>query len=201
MVAHAPAFAVRRRTLAAASGASALLAAGCAGVPVATVARLAAFRPETLLDADPADLRAGLNADARLRPKPGQAPQLAVAVRPAEPGTFAPLDRSIALQVDDGDPVRLGLAPARPGRQWLLYRLDAQGVVALQEVQELLRAARSAKPKPHRGSLTINVRHDGVGGAAPELRDTRLETWLRVTAADGFFKLWEGRLADAGGSR
>lgn len=193
------AFAARRRALAAAGGATALLAAGCAGVPLSTMAKLAAFRPETLLDADPAELRAALNADARLRPQTGQAPQLTVAIRPAESGTFPPLDRSIALHVDAGDAVRLGLAPARPGRQWLLYRLDAQGVAAVREVQELMRAARNAKPKPHRGSLTVNVRHEGVGGVAPELRDTRLETWLRVTTADGFVKLWEGRLADAGG--
>lgn len=199
MAAQRPAFAARRRALASAAGATALLAAGCAGVPIATVAKLAAFRPETLLDADPAELRAALGADAKLRPRTGQAPQLTLAVRPAESGTFPPLDRSIALHVDDGDAVRLGLAPARPGRQWLLYRLDAQGVAALREVQELMRAARNAKPKPHRGSLTVNVRLEGVGGVAPELRDTRLETWLRVTTADGFFKLWEGRLGDAEG--
>jgi hypothetical protein len=176
----------------------AALLAGCAGIPLSTVARMATFKPETLLDADPAELRVALDFDARMRAVFAQVPELLVSVKPADAGTFVPIDRNIPFGLDDGDPAKLGLAPARPGRQWLVYRLDPRGATALREVQQLMRALRDAKPKPHRGVLRIEVKLDGVGDAFPELHDTHLESWLRITAADGFFKLWSGRVGDTG---
>ena len=63
------------------------------------------------------------------------------------------------------------------------------------ELQQKLRDMRAAKQK---GSLAIGVRIEGIAEAVPQYATTRIETWMRVAAADGFFELWSGRIADAG---
>jgi hypothetical protein len=183
-----------RALLAAAVVAVAASVAGCAGVPLATVAQLAMKGQGYLADADPAQVRIALDVDARIKAAALKPPSLNLVLKPEGGDAGAAFTRDIALVPDAADATRLTLPAAGAGRGWLIYGFDAAGARQMAELQQRLREMRSAKQK---GSLAISVKLDGVEEAFPQFATTELATWMRVATADGFFKLWSGRIADA----
>jgi hypothetical protein len=183
-----------RALLAASVVAVAASVAGCAGVPLATVAQLAMKGQGYLADADPAQVRIALDVDARIKAAAIKPPSLNLVLKPEGADAGATFTRDIALVPDATDSTRLALPAAGAGRGWLVYGFDAAGARQMAELQQRLREMRSAKQK---GSLAISVKVDGVEEAFPQFAATELATWMRVAAADGFFKLWSGRIADA----
>lgn len=183
----------RRLLLLALLPAAAALVAGCAGVPLTTTARLLAKGSDYLAGADPVQLRVALDVDARIKAAVATPPLLRLVLK--ADGAAPDFVREIPLVADATEPAQLGLPAAAPGRGWMVWRLDADGARQMAELQQKLRDMRAAKQK---GSLAIGVRIEGIAEAVPQYATTRIETWMRVAAADGFFELWSGRIADAG---
>lgn len=182
------------RYLAAALLAAAALLSGCAGVPLTTSARMLAKGNDYVIRADPGELRIALNVDERIRAAATALPMLHLVVRTDAANPAPDFVRDIPLVAETADPGSLGLPATGAGRAWLAYRLDAAGARQMAELQQKLAAMRAGRQK---GTLAIGVRIDGVAEAVPQYATTRIETWMRVTAADGFFELWSGRIADA----
>ena len=107
-----------RRRFALAAGTLAL--AGCAGVPVTTVARLATKGPDYLLDAQPLDLRVGLDVDERLKASATKSPVLVAVLRSGDGPPV--LERNIPLVVDTTPSDLQGLPSAGARRAWALAR-------------------------------------------------------------------------------
>ena len=180
--------------LAAALAASATLLAGCAGVPLTTSARMLAKGNDYVIRADPAQLRIALDVDERIKAAAAAPPMLHLVVRTDSAHPAPDFVRDIPLVADRADPVQLGLPAVGAGRAWMVYALDAAGARQMAELQQRLAAMRAGKQK---GTLAIGVRIDGVAETVPQYATTRIATWMRVAAADGFFELWSGRIADA----
>ena len=179
-----------RRRFALAAGTLAL--AGCAGVPVTTVARLATKGPDYLLDAQPLDLRVGLDVDERLKAAATKSPVLVAVLRSGDGPPV--LERNIPLVVDTTPSDLQGLPSAGARRAWLVWRVEPAGASEFAEVQQRLRAMRSAKQK---GSLGLGVKLDGIAEGFPQYTDTEVAIWMRIAPADGYYKMWSGRIADA----
>jgi hypothetical protein len=173
---------------------AALALAGCAGVPLGTMARLAAKGPDYFVDAKPAEMRVALDVDARMKSAAIKAPVLKVVLKTegGEPGSG--IVRDIPLVRDAADATLLRLPPPQAGHVWLVYGLDAAGARQMSEIQQRLRDLRAAKQK---GSLGVGVEVDGLAEAFPQFATTELATWMQVADRDGFYKLWSGRIADA----
>ncbi|MFO1314081.1 MAG: hypothetical protein U1F58_00625 [Burkholderiales bacterium] len=168
--------------------------AGCAGVPLTTSARMLAKGNDYVIRADPAQLRIALNVDERIKAAAVAPPALHLVVRTDSAHPAPDFVRDIPLVPETADTAQLGLPAAGAGRAWMIYALDPAGARQMAELQQRLSAMRAGKQK---GTLAIGVRIDGVAEAVPQYATTRIETWMRVAAADGFFELWSGRIADA----
>jgi hypothetical protein len=184
----------RSRFLAAALLAASAFLAGCAGVPLSTSARMLAKGNDYVIGAYPAQLRIALNVDERIRAAATAPPMLHLVVRTDAAHPAPDFVRDIPLVASSGDAKELGLPTAGAGRAWMAYQLDAAGARQMAELQQKLAAMRAGRQK---GTLAIGVRIDGVAEAVPQYATTRIETWMRVATADGFFELWSGRIADA----
>ncbi|MFO1414947.1 MAG: hypothetical protein U1F10_13755 [Burkholderiales bacterium] len=174
----------------------ALALAGCAGVPVTTMARLATKGPDYLLDAQPLELRVALDVDERIKAAATQSPVLVVVLRSADRDAPPVLERNIPLAVDTAPSARQGLPAAGAHRGWLVWRVDPAGARQFAEVQQRLRDMRAAKEK---GSLGLGVKLDGLAQAFPQFMSTEVATWMLIRPEDGYYKMWSGRIADAAG--
>lgn len=180
-----------RRRLVLAAGSLALSA--CGGVPIATVARLATKGPDYLLDAQPLDIRVALDVDERIKAAATQPPVLVAVLKAAD--TQAPvLERNIPLANDANPADLMGLPSPGAHRNWLVWRIDRAGAAQFAEVQQRLRDMRAAKQK---GSLGLGVKLDGIAEAFPQFMSTEVGVWMLVRPADGYYKMWSGRIADA----
>jgi hypothetical protein len=132
-----------RRGLLAAAGALSL--AGCMSIPVSTLWRLRSFDIDDLLALNPADLRAAVLSDPRVR--------------------FAYVDLNITLQLkaqaEERTVIRLDalqkgdarLERAADNRRWTIFALDAAGIAAFDRLRQGLARARGQSG----GSLTLGV--------------------------------------------
>jgi len=179
----------RRRALVAAAGVVAL--AGCAGVPLRTVARLRTVRPDDLLAADAREFGVALELDARVKSASGRAPVVDMALRPIDEGAFRPLVLVLECVVDTAAPRELGLRAARPGRHWLVYRLAEDSARDLAVAQATMRDARDRKS---RGTLSVGVRNDWIAEVHPIAVGSEASTWVRVKRSEGYSELWSGRI-------
>jgi hypothetical protein len=184
-------FRVRRRAVLVALG---LALAGCAGVPVTTVARLATKGPDYLLDAQPLDLRVALDVDERIRAAATKPPVLVVVLKSADSDAAPVVERNIPLAVDTAPAAGQGLPPAGAHRGWLVWRVDPAGARQFAEVQQRLRDMRAAKQK---GSLGLGIKLDGIAEAFPQYMSTEIATWMLIRPEDGYYKMWSGRIVDA----
>lgn len=174
--------------------AAALAVTGCAGVPIATMARLAVKGPEYFVDAKPAEMRVALDVDARMGSAVVKPPVLKVVLKTEGGEPASGIVRDIPLVPERADATLLKLPPPQAGHVWLVYGLDPAGARQMSEIQQRLRDLRAAKQK---GSLGVGVEVDGLAETFPQFATTELATWMQVATGDGFFKLWSGRIADA----
>lgn len=181
-----------RRRIGLAAGALALSA--CAGVPVATVARLATKGPDYLLDAQPLDIRVALDVDERIKSVATQPPILLVVLKTGDADAPPVLERNIPLATDAVAADMQGLPAAGAQRNWLVWRVDPAGARQFSEVQQRLRDMRAAKQK---GSLGLGVKLDGIAEAFPQYKSSETAVWMLIRPADGYYKMWSGRIADA----
>lgn len=188
-VAGRPAFGRCRRALVVAGGLAALGA--CAGVPLRTMARLRAIRPEELLTTDVREFGVALDVDARVKPATGRSPTVDVALQPVDDGAFRPVVHALACEPEPTSAHDLGLPARRSGRHWLVYRLSEASARDLGQVQAAIRDARDRK---RRGTLSIGVRNDWIAEVHPLAVGSEASTWMRIRRSDGFFELWTGRV-------
>lgn len=171
-----------------------LVLSACAGVPLSTMAKMATFKGEQLIDVEPAQFYVALNVDARIQPSTTRTPKFQISIKPKDEKGFDPVEMEIPFQLVAVDPAKMGLDPAQPGKKWLLYGFGSEGIKELKAVQDKFRAIRADKNRPKGGHLALGVSQDWVGEMYPQYKNTYLESWLRLNPKDGFFKLWSGRV-------
>ncbi len=181
-----------RRRMGLTVGALALTA--CAGVPISTVARLSTKGPDYLLDAQPVDLRVALEVDERIKAAATQPPVLVAVLKSGDADATPVLERNIPLAADAAAADLLGLPAPGARRNWLVWRVDPAGARQFAEVQQRLRDMRAAKQK---GSLGLGVKLDGIAEAFPQFMSTEIAVWMLIRPADGYYKMWSGRIAEA----
>jgi len=179
----------RRCALLATAGAIAL--AGCAGVPLRTLAQLRTVRPDDLLAAGAREFGVALELDARVKTAAGRVPVVDLALRPVDEAAFQPVILVLACAAEPASPRELGLRAARPGRHWLVYRLAEDSARDLAVAQATIRDARD---RNLRGTLTVGVRTDWIAEVYPVAVGSEASTWVRMKRSEGFFELWSGRL-------
>lgn len=184
----------RRHLLAAAGALPVVMLAGCGGVPLSALPRLARL-PQLLLEADPAEFALALQMDMRMVPPPGEVPWLILQVRPSAGSRVEPLDRRLALQQAVARATPVGLAAAPAGRRWLLYTLPPATQVELSRLQALARTLRADAQGKGGGTLSVGIEQAALASPDPALAETRWDTWLQTRQADGFFEVWSGTLA------
>jgi hypothetical protein len=180
---------LRRRTLVAAGGG--VLLAGCAGVPLSTMARLRRVGPDDLLAADARDFAVALEVDAKVKPASGRGPVVDLSLDPVEAGAFPQVAYVLACDPALPLPREFGLREAKPGRHWLAYRLTDAAARDVASAQQVIREVRAAK---QRGRMSLSVRLDWIADVYPQVRGTEASTWVRLRRADGFVELWAGRV-------
>ena len=176
--------------------ASCLFIGGCSGVPIKTMAYFANIGPR-LMDADPAALSVAILHDNRLPLSPDAAPELQIRIEPRVAGAFPAVDEKMRMQPSSLSPPRAGLPTAASGLQWRLYVLSPAQAERVARIQaDFLALKAKAAEKNSGGSLSIGV---GMAGLVPcagaERYDSlALESWMRMSIADGFIKIWAGRM-------
>lgn len=170
----------------------ALVLAACSGIPLTSMPKLVALRG-TLLEANPAEFRVAIQADARLTPPQGSAPVLHMDIKPREEGQFPRIQKLLAMEAGDWSPVLVGLKPAGAGRRWFIYGFTAGSAEELRKVQDQFRAIKAAGKG---GSLSLGIAQENVAARNPELGGTKWESWIQVARKDGFFELWSGTLGE-----
>ena len=166
--------------------------AACSGIPLMSMPKLIALQGK-LLEANPEEFMIAIHADARLAPRPGSSPVLNIDIKPDAEGDFPRVKRMLGMQAADWSPRHTGLAPSGQGRKWLVYSFTPESAAELRQIQT---AFRNLKGKAKGGSVTLGISQESVAARNPELGNTKWESWLQATKADGFFQLWSGTLGE-----
>lgn len=174
------------------------LLAACAGIPMGAVPRLFRLQKQ-LLELDPAELMLAIQLDARLAPRTDAVPVLEIAIRPAEPGAFEPIERKLPMRLDRFTTARSGLRAPTPNREWLVYSLTEGSQAELRQVQlrfQRLRDERAAGRAGRGGSVSIGIAQHGLAPEDPVWAASRWDTWLQTSRAEGFWELWSGTVGE-----
>lgn len=171
--------------------ASAAALAGCGGIPLTSLPRLAQLSGQ-LLEADPAQFMVALQVDARVVPPPGAVPHLLIQLKPKVEGAFPPVDRKLPLALTTSASATAGLEAPGAGRRWLIYSLPPATQAELRQVQTMVRQARTQPGYQGGGSLSLGVEQKDLAVTDPALARTRWSTWMQVKQSDGFFEVWSG---------
>lgn len=172
---------------------SAALMAGCGGIPLRSLPRLARLSKQ-LLDADPAEFGIAVQLDVRMAPPPQAHPWLLLKLTPRKAGSFDPVDARLPLRAGPPSGGLQGLDPAPRGRRWLVYSLPPETQAELRRVQAQIRQARPSPGEDRGGSLSIGIEQNDLATAMadPALVNTSWQTWVQTHRSEGFFMLWEG---------
>lgn len=176
----------------------ATLVAACGGIPLRSVPQLISLQGK-LLDAKPEEFMLAIQADTRLSPRPDQVPVLRLSIKPKEPGAFEAVDKELPMRLSMLQTGLGGLTDAPPGRRWFLYSFSPESQAELTKFQEYFKRVRDeqkAKGSGGGGSVSIGISQEGMAARDPALANTKWESWLRVSRADGFFELWTGTIAE-----
>ena len=185
---HRTALAWTRRSLLLSTAA---LLTACGGIPLSAIPRLTQLSGQ-LLEANPAHFMVAVQADARIAPPPGAAPQLLIQLKPKVAGAFEPVDRKLPLTLTTSSVATLGLDAPGPGRRWLVYSLPPATQAELQRVQATVKQAQAQPGYQRGGSLSIGIEQKDLAMTDPALDHTRWSTWIQVRQSEGFFEMWDG---------
>lgn len=171
------------------------LLAACAGVPLMAVPRLIRLQSR-LLDLDPGELMVAIQLDARLAPPVSAVPSLQIAIRPAEPGAFEAVERSLPMRLERVSTNDLGLRAPSAQRHWLLYSLPPASQAELRQIQSTLRRIRAEREGRSGGSLSLGISQEGMAPDDAAWAASRWETWLRASRTEGFWEVWSGSVGE-----
>lgn len=165
------------------------------GIPLSSVPRLYRLQSQ-LMELDPAQLQVAVQVDARLVPPAHAVPTLKIQIRPAKAGAFEEIDRSLPLSFESGAATPAGLKPPGTQRRWMVYGMPPASQAELRQIQERFRRLRAQGSSTGGGSLSLGLEQKGLAPNDPAWRDTRWETWLQTSKAEGYFEVWSGTVAD-----
>ncbi len=168
-----------------------LFLVACGGIPLRSLPRLMQLSDQ-LLDARPAEFRVALQVDARFNPPAQAVPRLTIQLTPKVAGAFEPVNKRLPMQRAPAAVAPQGLAPAAPGRQWLVYSFPVETQLELARVQATVRRAQAQPGYQKGGRLSLGIEQTALALDAPALANTPWQTWLQVREADGYFEVWSG---------
>ncbi len=171
----------------------------CAGIPLSTMVRFARFDHESLLRLDPASLIVAIQTDAQVQAIERSPTTFELRITPRDPSQWPALERALPMRIIPlGPEHRLG--PPSAGRHWLLFGFDAESAQQLREIQaqfrQLQTEASQGTRKSSGGSVGVGIGQAWLAEHYPQLRERKVETWLRLDRQEGFFKLWAGTVGD-----
>jgi hypothetical protein len=166
--------------------------AACGGIPILSIPKLIALQGK-LIDANPEEFMVAIQADARVAPPAGSSPVLSIDIKPKAESDFPRVQRLLDMQATEWSPRHKGLAPAATGRKWLVYAFTPESAAELRRMQKTF---RDLKGKSQGGSVTLGISQESIAARSPGLANTKWESWLQASRADGFFELWSGKLGD-----
>lgn len=173
----------------------AAMLAACGGIPLRSVPKLYALQSQ-LLDANPADFMVAIQADSRLTPPAGSAPVLSLLIKPTNEGAFPVIDKKLAMRSSPWSAGMKGLEAAPSNRRWLVYSFTPESQAELSRIQATFKRIKEEQKGKGGGSVQIGIAQENVAARNPELSNTKWESWLQTSKADGFFELWSGSLGD-----
>jgi hypothetical protein len=166
--------------------------AGCSGIPLTSLPDLLRFQ-NSLLDLNPAECMFAVQMDRKMTPPPDAAPMLQLVIQPSEAGAFEPINKELPMRVSIATTNALGL-PAPPAhRLWLVYSLAPESQAELSQIQNDF---KRMKNRNSGGSLSLGIEQTGIATKDPALANSRWESWLQLSAKEGFFELWSGTVGD-----
>jgi hypothetical protein len=168
------------------------LLVGCSGIPLASLPNLFRFQ-NSLLDLDPAEFMLAVQVDSKMVPPPDAVPMFQLSIQPAEAGGFEPVHKELPMRITVAASDTLGLPAPSPDRRWLIYSLAPESQIELSEIQNDFKRMQNRKSG---GSLSMGIKQEGIATEDPALADSRWESWLQISAEEGFFELWSGTLGD-----
>jgi hypothetical protein len=172
-----------------------LVLSACGGIPLRSVPKLYALQSQ-LLDANPADFMVAIQADSRLTPPTGSAPVLSLVIKPTEAGAFESVDKKLAMRSSPWSANLKGLEASPPNRRWLVYSFTPESQAELSRIQAQFKRVKEERKGKSGGTVQIGIAQENVAAKNPELANTKWESWLQTSKADGFFELWTGTLGE-----
>lgn len=166
---------------------SVLLLGACATVPLKTAWKMRKVTPETLLEAEPGEVRAAVQLDRR-----SELDVSNTTVDMVFQGKEGP-DKEFAIplrSLTKGESVHVELPDAPPGRYWMLLGFTPEGRDRMVEVQ---RIAREELDRYSGMSFGIAARF-GEEDSPPGLPADPVQFWIRLTPELGFLKVFDGRI-------
>lgn len=174
--------------------------AGCSGIPLTSLPNLFRFQ-NSLLDLNPAEFMMAVQVDSKMVPPPDAVPMLQLSIQPSESGAFEPVNKELPMRVSVTASDTLGLSAPAEHRRWLIYSLAPESQAELSQIQNDFKRMQNRKSG---GSLSLGIKQEGIAAKDPALADSRWESWLQISAEEGFFELWSGTVGDLlqqGGNR
>jgi hypothetical protein len=168
--------------------------AGCSGVPLWTMARMATINPGDIITGDASQYVLAVNVDAGVNANltSTDVPRIDIESFTNVPGDWAPFSGVLEFERVQEAPASLGLAAPTQGRRWIIYRLSAAGkakhAAFLQYIDEFRK-----RPNPKGGGrMQFGLELDFAATILRESKDQNVDLWLRLKTRDGFFRLWSG---------
>jgi hypothetical protein len=165
----------------------ALFLGACASVPLKTAWKLRKLTPETLLEIEPADVRAAVELDRRIDLDVSRTSLSVTFV--AKEGT----DKQLAIPLRSlatGDRVAPELPEAPPGRYWTILELTTEGRDRMVEVQEIARDHLDEY-----SGMTFQIEAGFGDEVSPEVVSAYpVQFWVLLTPEMGYVKLFDARL-------
>lgn len=172
-----------------------IVAAACGGIPLRSMPRLMRLK-DAIFEMDPAEFMFAIQVDERMTPPAGSAPVLHLAIKPARPDGFEPIERALPMQFTQGTAGVMNLAPAPTGRRWMLYSFPPASQAELARIQNRFKQIRAEGRSTGGGSVSVGIAQEGVAARDPRFTDTRWESWLQTSRAEGFYELWSGTVGE-----
>ncbi len=163
----------------------------CGGVPLKSIPKLFSV-PEQLLNSDPAEFALAIGVDENIQIDSNAVPYLDVGIKPAEEGTFEPINLSLTMKLSELSSEQLSFN-ADKNYRWLLYQLTDDSAEQLREIQNFF---KERKKREEGGELSIGIKQHNIAVDDPNLEKYSWVSWVRFSHQQSFFKLWEGTLGE-----
>jgi hypothetical protein len=168
------------------------LFAGCAGVPLLTMAKMAMLNPQDVIMGDASQYMIAFDVSSTVKAQPEKLPFIAIDMRPNVAGDFPVFERTLAFEEIGVGVAIPSLKPAKAGRKWIVYRLSQSGREGHAEFLRFIEREKNRPIKLGGAQLDVSISLDFLADIIPRTDDNRVEAFLQLKSVDGFTKLWSG---------